>query len=190
MLQRLLIMRNSIFKPELLESLALRICLQIQTHILESACYLNSLPQINCFCLVPAAAFFVTYESTKLLFTGYSATNLAPFTHMLAASLGEIVGFLLFFFFLSCLSFYLLSFIYPLQPKWTVCLFHRQICRRLRMCFLLAVFCLGLGAGPQTTLYFPTSWPNRILLLSIDIAVFIERSLAVWSREILKVLEL
>ncbi|KAI2659356.1 S-adenosylmethionine mitochondrial carrier protein [Labeo rohita] len=49
-----------------------------------------------------AAAFFVTYESTKSLFTGYSATNLAPITHMLAASLGEIVGFLSFFFFFSC----------------------------------------------------------------------------------------
>lgn len=42
-----------------------------------------------------AAAFFVTYESTKSLFTGYSATNLAPFTHMLAASLGEIVACLI-----------------------------------------------------------------------------------------------
>ncbi|KTG33823.1 hypothetical protein cypCar_00015787, partial [Cyprinus carpio] len=46
-----------------------------------------------------AAVFFVTYESTKSLFSGYSATNLAPITHMLAASLGEIVGFLLFFCF-------------------------------------------------------------------------------------------
>ncbi|RXN22337.1 S-adenosylmethionine mitochondrial carrier [Labeo rohita] len=42
-----------------------------------------------------AAAFFVTYESTKSLFTGYSATNLAPITHMLAASLGEIVACLI-----------------------------------------------------------------------------------------------
>lgn len=117
MLQRLLIMINSIFKPELLESLALRICLQIQTHILESACYLNSLPQINSFCLVPAAAFFVTYESTKSLFTGYSATNLAPFTHMLAASLGEIVGFLLFIFFLSCLSFVFIIVYLPIAAQ-------------------------------------------------------------------------
>lgn len=142
------------------------------------------MPQIKCFFLVPAAAFFVTYESTKSLFTGYSATNLAPFTHMLAASLGEIVGVLLFFFFLSC---YDVLFIYPSQPKWTVCLSHRQICRKLRMWFLLAVFCSWLGAGSQKTLYFPTSWPNRILLLSIDIAVFIERILAVLLREILEV---
>uniref|UniRef100_A0A671MEY9 Mitochondrial S-adenosylmethionine carrier protein n=1 Tax=Sinocyclocheilus anshuiensis TaxID=1608454 RepID=A0A671MEY9_9TELE len=42
-----------------------------------------------------AATFFVTYESTKSLFTGYSATNLAPITHMLAASLGEIVACLI-----------------------------------------------------------------------------------------------
>uniref|UniRef100_A0A673KFG2 Mitochondrial S-adenosylmethionine carrier protein n=1 Tax=Sinocyclocheilus rhinocerous TaxID=307959 RepID=A0A673KFG2_9TELE len=42
-----------------------------------------------------AAVFFVTYESTKSLFTGYSATNLAPITHMLAASLGEIVACLI-----------------------------------------------------------------------------------------------
>ncbi|XDV51774.1 hypothetical protein PO909_020598 [Leuciscus waleckii] len=37
-----------------------------------------------------AAAFFVTYESTKSFFAGYTATSLTPFTHMLAASLGEI----------------------------------------------------------------------------------------------------
>uniref|UniRef100_A0A8C1CP12 Mitochondrial S-adenosylmethionine carrier protein n=1 Tax=Cyprinus carpio carpio TaxID=630221 RepID=A0A8C1CP12_CYPCA len=42
-----------------------------------------------------AAVFFVTYESTKSLFSGYSATNLAPITHMLAASLGEIVACLI-----------------------------------------------------------------------------------------------
>ncbi|XP_059385283.1 mitochondrial S-adenosylmethionine carrier protein-like [Carassius carassius] len=42
-----------------------------------------------------AAVFFVTYESTKSFFTGYSATNLAPVTHMLAASLGEIVACLI-----------------------------------------------------------------------------------------------
>ncbi|ROI84200.1 S-adenosylmethionine mitochondrial carrier protein [Anabarilius grahami] len=38
-----------------------------------------------------AAAFFVTYESTKSFFAGYTASSLAPITHMLAASLGEII---------------------------------------------------------------------------------------------------
>ncbi|XP_051980945.1 S-adenosylmethionine mitochondrial carrier protein, partial [Xyrauchen texanus] len=42
-----------------------------------------------------AAAFFVTYESTKSLLAGYAASNLAPITHMLAASLGEIVACLI-----------------------------------------------------------------------------------------------
>ncbi|XP_043108575.1 S-adenosylmethionine mitochondrial carrier protein isoform X2 [Puntigrus tetrazona] len=42
-----------------------------------------------------AAAFFVTYESTKSLLAGYSASSLAPVTHMLAASLGEIVACLI-----------------------------------------------------------------------------------------------
>ncbi|XP_067244440.1 mitochondrial S-adenosylmethionine carrier protein isoform X2 [Chanodichthys erythropterus] len=42
-----------------------------------------------------AAAFFVTYESTKSFFAGYTASSLAPITHMLAASLGEIVACLI-----------------------------------------------------------------------------------------------
>ncbi len=48
------------------------------------------------FCLVTAAAFFVTYEGTKsLLGAGgpLAAPHVAPVTHMLAASLGEIVSF-------------------------------------------------------------------------------------------------
>lgn len=47
------------------------------------------------FCLVSAAAFFVTYECTKsLLGAGgaLSPPHMAPVTHMLAASLGEIVS--------------------------------------------------------------------------------------------------
>lgn len=47
------------------------------------------------FCLVTAAAFFVTYDCTKsLLGAGgvLAAPHLAPVTHMLAASLGEIVS--------------------------------------------------------------------------------------------------
>lgn len=47
------------------------------------------------FCLVTAAAFFVTYECTKsLLGAGgvLAAPHVAPVTHMLAASLGEIVS--------------------------------------------------------------------------------------------------
>lgn len=47
------------------------------------------------FCLVSAAAFFVTYECTKsLLGAGevLAAPHVAPVTHMLAASLGEIVS--------------------------------------------------------------------------------------------------
>lgn len=85
---------------------------------------MNSLPQIKCFFLVPAAAFFVTYESTKSLFTGYSATNLAPFTHMLAASLGEIVGVLLFFFLSCCyvLFIYHHLFIHRSPNEQCVCL--------------------------------------------------------------------
>lgn len=46
-------------------------------------------------CLVSAAAFFVTYECTKsLLGAGglLAAPHVAPVTHMLAASLGEIVS--------------------------------------------------------------------------------------------------
>lgn len=47
------------------------------------------------FCLVSAAAFFVTYEYTKaLLGTGgvFALPHVAPVTHMLAASLGEVVS--------------------------------------------------------------------------------------------------
>lgn len=47
------------------------------------------------FCLVTAAAFFVTYDCTKsLLGAGglLAAPHMAPVTHMLAASLGEIVS--------------------------------------------------------------------------------------------------
>lgn len=47
------------------------------------------------FCSVSAAAFFVTYECTKsLLGAGgaLAAPHVAPVTHMLAASLGEIVS--------------------------------------------------------------------------------------------------
>lgn len=47
------------------------------------------------FCLVSAAAFFVTYEYTKsLLGAGgaLSPPHMAPVSHMLAASLGEIVS--------------------------------------------------------------------------------------------------
>lgn len=47
------------------------------------------------FCSVSAAAFFVTYESTKsFLCAGgaLAAPHVAPVTHMLAASLGEIVS--------------------------------------------------------------------------------------------------
>ncbi|KAK1799884.1 hypothetical protein P4O66_006403, partial [Electrophorus voltai] len=38
-----------------------------------------------------AAAFFVTYEGTKSLLAGCLSVHMAPVTHMLAASLGEIV---------------------------------------------------------------------------------------------------
>lgn len=47
------------------------------------------------FCLISAAAFFVTYEYTKsLLGAGgpLAAVHAAPVAHMLAASLGEIVS--------------------------------------------------------------------------------------------------
>lgn len=47
------------------------------------------------FCLVSAAAFFVTYDCTKsLLGAGgpLAAPHMAPVTHMLAASLGETVS--------------------------------------------------------------------------------------------------
>jgi len=77
---------------------------------------LNSLPQTKCFFLFPAAAFFVTYESTKSFFAGYTAASLTPFTHMLGASLGEIVGFLLFFF-LSCCFVLVFIIIYPFQSE-------------------------------------------------------------------------
>lgn len=51
------------------------------------------------FCLVTAAAFFVTYDCIKsLLGAGgaLAAPHVAPVTHMLAASLGEVVSLLLF----------------------------------------------------------------------------------------------
>ncbi|MEQ2188613.1 hypothetical protein GOODEAATRI_016874, partial [Goodea atripinnis] len=40
------------------------------------------------------AAFFVTYESTKSLLVAstFAASHVAPVSHMLAASLGEIVN--------------------------------------------------------------------------------------------------
>lgn len=47
------------------------------------------------FCLVSAAAFFVTYDCTKsLLGAGgpLATAHMAPATHMLAASLGETVS--------------------------------------------------------------------------------------------------
>lgn len=46
---------------------------------------------INRVCLVLAAAFFVTYESTKSVLSGCFSSGMAPVTHMIAASLGEIV---------------------------------------------------------------------------------------------------
>ncbi len=184
-----MIMINSIFKKELLESLALRICLQIHTHILESACYLNSLPQIKVFLLGCSCCILRHLWKHQVFIHRLQCYKLGP----LHSHAGRFTRrncrcpvLLLLSFLLLC-PFYLSSFIYPSQPKWTVCLSHRQICRKLRMWFLLAVFCSWLGAGPQTTLYFPTSWPNRILLLSIDIAVFIERILAVLLRGILEV---
>ncbi|KAL2091403.1 hypothetical protein ACEWY4_013666 [Coilia grayii] len=42
-----------------------------------------------------AAAFFVTYESIKSLLGAATAPPMAPVTHMLAASLGEIVACLI-----------------------------------------------------------------------------------------------
>uniref|UniRef100_A0AAY5EPA7 Mitochondrial S-adenosylmethionine carrier protein n=1 Tax=Electrophorus electricus TaxID=8005 RepID=A0AAY5EPA7_ELEEL len=42
-----------------------------------------------------AAAFFVTYEGTKSLLAGCLSGRMAPVTHMLAASLGEIVACLI-----------------------------------------------------------------------------------------------
>lgn len=44
------------------------------------------------FCLISAAAFFVTYECTKSLLGAGGAGHVAPVTHMLAASLGEVVS--------------------------------------------------------------------------------------------------
>ncbi|XP_057217279.1 mitochondrial S-adenosylmethionine carrier protein isoform X1 [Triplophysa rosa] len=42
-----------------------------------------------------AAAFFVTYDSTKSLLAGSTASHLTPIAHMVAASLGEIVACLI-----------------------------------------------------------------------------------------------
>lgn len=45
--------------------------------------------------MVSAAAFFVTYDCTKSLLSAggaLAAPHVAPVTHMLAASLGEIVS--------------------------------------------------------------------------------------------------
>ncbi|KAG7319242.1 hypothetical protein KOW79_017716 [Hemibagrus wyckioides] len=42
-----------------------------------------------------AAAFFVTYESTKSVLSGCFSSRMAPVTHMIAASLGEIVACLI-----------------------------------------------------------------------------------------------
>lgn len=47
-----------------------------------------------CLCLVLAAAFFVTYESMKSVLSSCFSARMAPVTHMLAASLGEIVCYL------------------------------------------------------------------------------------------------
>lgn len=59
-----------------------------------------------CFCLVSAAAFFVTYEYTKSLVGAGGALgspHMAPVTHMVAASLGEIVSLLVLRFSICCL---------------------------------------------------------------------------------------
>lgn len=76
------------------------------------------------FCLVSAAAFFVTYDYTKsLLGAGgvLAAPHVAPVTHMLAASLGEIVSLLVpHFFQLLCLfqtASTLPSHVYLCMPK-------------------------------------------------------------------------
>uniref|UniRef100_A0A8B9RLK3 Mitochondrial S-adenosylmethionine carrier protein n=1 Tax=Astyanax mexicanus TaxID=7994 RepID=A0A8B9RLK3_ASTMX len=42
-----------------------------------------------------AAAFFVTYEGTKSLLAGSVSTHMTPITHMIAASIGEIVACLI-----------------------------------------------------------------------------------------------
>lgn len=63
------------------------------------------------FCLVTAAAFFVTYDCIKsLLGAGgaFAAPHVAPATHMVAASMGEVVSQTKFsqldwiFFFFCC----------------------------------------------------------------------------------------
>lgn len=62
------------------------------------------------FCLVSAAAFFVTYDYTKsLLGAGgaLAAPHAAPVTHMLAASLGETVSLIIFPTFVSPSFFFL-----------------------------------------------------------------------------------
>lgn len=66
------------------------------------------------FCLVTAAAFFVTYDCTKsLLGAGgvLAAPHVAPVTHMLAASLGEIVSLPV----LHSPNFFLIGFFPPLS---------------------------------------------------------------------------
>lgn len=47
-----------------------------------------------CLCLLLAAAFFVMYESIKSLLSGCFSARMAPVTHMVAASLGEVVRYL------------------------------------------------------------------------------------------------
>lgn len=71
------------------------------------------------FCLVTAAAFFVTYDCTKSLLGaggGLAAPQVAPVTHMLAASLGEIVSPPI----CHSLNFYLLSLRFSLLSCSTV----------------------------------------------------------------------
>ncbi|MEQ2281382.1 hypothetical protein AMECASPLE_029745 [Ameca splendens] len=64
---------------------AFRSVVYAETRILTARC----LPIVS-----DAAAFFVTYESTKSLLgaSTFAASHVAPVSHMLAASLGEIVS--------------------------------------------------------------------------------------------------
>lgn len=74
------------------------------------------------FCLVTAAAFFVTYDCIKsLLGAGgaHAAPHVAPATHMLAASMGEVVrqtnfSQLYLIFFLFCCAVNVEEVIRPL----------------------------------------------------------------------------
>lgn len=78
------------------------------------------------FCLVTAAAFFVTYDCTKsLLSTGgeLAAPHAAPVRHMLAASLGEIVSLALphSHFFQLSLGFVLLFYQHTFHDVMFLC---------------------------------------------------------------------